>query len=97
MTKVYVMATCPDCFQVKTQLKDNPNYQIIDIGEHVRNLKEFLRLRDANPAFEQIKANGSIGIPCFVLEDGSIKFEMEDVVIDDIPEGASCSLDGKGC
>ena len=31
------MATCPDCFQVKEQLKDNPEYQLIDIGEHVLN------------------------------------------------------------
>lgn len=54
------MATCPDCFQVKEQLKDNPNYKLIDIGEHVRNLKEFLRLRDASPAFDDARRNGYI-------------------------------------
>lgn len=97
MTKVYVMATCPDCFQVKEQLKNNPEYQLIDIGEHVLNLKEFLRLRDSNPAFESVKANGSVGIPCFVTEDGTISFSMDDIIIDKTPEGASCSLDGKGC
>ncbi|MDO4512047.1 MAG: hypothetical protein Q4B68_09555 [Bacteroidales bacterium] len=97
MTKVYVMASCPDCFQVKVQLAGNPAYQLIDIGEHVRNLKEFLRLRDSSPAFAGVKASGSIGIPCFVMEDGSVKFSMSDVVIDDVPDGAACSLDGKGC
>ncbi len=97
MIKVYVMSTCPDCRQAKEQLKDNPNYQLVDIGEHVRNLKEFIRLRDSNPAFNKAKANGNIGIPCFVKEDGSVTFEMDDVVIGDIEEGASCSLDGKGC
>lgn len=97
MTKVYVMATCPDCFQVKEQLKNNPEYQLIDIGEHVLNLKEFLRLRDSNPAFDSVKANGSVGIPCFVTEDGTISFSMDDIIIDKTTEGASCSLDGKGC
>ena len=77
MTKVYVMASCPDCIEVKARLSDNPEYQITDIREHVRNLKEFLRLRDSSPEFVSIKARGSIGIPCFVAEDGSIRFEMD--------------------
>ncbi len=97
MIKVYVMATCPDCFQVKEQLKDNPNYKLIDIGEHVRNLKEFLRLRDASPAFDDARRNGYIGIPCFVTEDGGVTFSNDDVVSGDIPSGASCSINGKGC
>lgn len=97
MTKVYVMATCPDCYQVKEQLKDQPQYEIIDIGTHVRYLKEFLRLRDAHPAFEPIKTQGSIGIPCFVQEDGSVSFKLADLNFDDIPAGEACSLDGKGC
>ncbi|MGM9741506.1 MAG: hypothetical protein ACI3ZC_00400 [Candidatus Cryptobacteroides sp.] len=37
MTKVYVMSTCPDCFEVKSRLTGNPDFEIIDIGEHVRN------------------------------------------------------------
>ena len=69
------MATCPDCFQVKEQLKDNPKYKLIDIGEHVRNLKEFMRLRDASPAFDDARRNGYIGIPCFVAEDGGFRQE----------------------
>ncbi|EJX00248.1 hypothetical protein EVA_11647, partial [gut metagenome] len=63
----------------------------------VRYLKEFLRLRDSHPAFKSVKAQGSIGIPCFVQEDGSVSFEMEGLDLNDIPTGAACSLDGKGC
>ena len=37
MTKVYVMSTCPDCFEVKARLSGNQDFEIIDIGEHVRN------------------------------------------------------------
>ncbi len=97
MTKVYVMATCPDCTQVKAQLADNPRYELIDIGEHVRNLKEFLKLRDNNPAFDEAKNHGWVGIPCFLLDDGNVRFSMDDVVVEELPDGAACSLDGKGC
>ena len=97
MTKVYVMSTCPDCFEVKARLSDNPDFEIIDIGEHVRNLKEFIRLRDTSPAFDTVKANGSIGIPCFVAEDGRIGFDTEEYIPNGYSSGASCSIDGKGC
>ncbi len=46
MTKVYVTATCPDCSEVKARLSGNPDFEIIDICLHVRNLKEFLSLRN---------------------------------------------------
>lgn len=91
MIKVYVMDTCPDCIQIKDKLMGNPIYEVIDIGKHVKNLKEFLRLRDSNKAFDSIKAAGSIGIPCFLFEDGTISFDYEPTI------GSSCSIDGKGC
>ena len=97
MTKVYVMSTCPDCFEVKARLSGNQDFEIIDIGEHVRNLKEFIRLRDTSPAFDTVKANGSIGIPCFVAEDGRIGFDTGTFIPEEFHSGAACSLDGKGC
>ena len=72
MIKVYSMESCPDCINVHSQVKDNDNFEIIDIGKDVRNLKEFIRLRDNNKTFDECKANGSIGIPCFVKEDGIV-------------------------
>ena len=97
MITVYVMASCPDCAQVKVQLKDDPRFQLIDIGEQSRNLKAFLQLRDQHPAFDPVKARGNIGIPCFVMEDGSITFKLDRVRLEEAPDGAACSLDGTGC
>ena len=97
MTKVYVMSTCPDCFEVKTKLSGNPDFEIIDIGEHVRNLKAFIRLRDSSPAFDNIKAHGSIGIPCSLADHARISFDTEEYIPHGYSSGASCSLDGKGC
>lgn len=55
MIKIYGMATCPDCTYVDEQVKGNGKYDVIDIGAHVKYMKEFLRLRDANPAFDAAK------------------------------------------
>ena len=73
MIKMYVMHTCPDCEYVEKQVVGNPNFEVIDIGKHVRNLKQFIKLRDTNPAFDEAKAVDDLGIPCYVLEDGDAK------------------------
>ena len=58
MIKIYGMPTCPDCTYVEEQIKGNDRYQVIDIGAHVKNLKEFLRLRDSSPAFDGARRSG---------------------------------------
>ena len=99
MIKIYSMETCPDCTYVEEQIKGNSNYEVIDIGAHVRDLKAFLKLRDTNPVFDEAKKMGAAGIPCFVLEDGTVTLKPEDAGLQSRPvtEGASCSLDGTGC
>lgn len=103
MIKIYVMETCPDCTAVKAQAEGDSRYELIDIGKHVRNLKEFLRLRDKNAAFDVMRRVGSVGIPCFVLEDGTVTFKAEKAGLsleqleEAAVEGAACNLDGTGC
>ena len=99
MIKIYGMETCPDCTFLDNQVKGNANYEVIDIGKHVLNLKEFLKLRDNNAVFDEAKKVGAAGIPCFVLEDGTVTLTPEDAGLTSRPitEGATCSLDGTGC
>ena len=112
MIKIYGMPTCPDCTYVEEQIKGNDRYQVIeeqikgndryqviDIGAHVKNLKEFLRLRDSNPAFDGARRSGAAGIPCFLLEDGTVTLVPEEAGLRSRPvaEGASCGVDGSGC
>ncbi len=99
MIKMYVMQTCPDCEYVKKQAENNPEFEIIDIGSHVKNLKEFLKLRDTNPAFDEAKQIDDLGIPCYVLEDGTVTLYSKDVGLEPNPgsDGDSCSIDGRGC
>lgn len=92
------MSTCQDCINLEEQIKTSNKYEVIDLGLHVKNLKEFLKLRDSNPVFDEVKKSGSIGIPCFVLEDGTITLTPEDAGLHSQPStGSACSVDGSGC
>lgn len=99
MIKIYSMNTCPDCTYLYDQIKGNDKFEVIDIGSHVKLLKEFIAIRDTNPLFDDVKFNGSLGIPCFVLEDGTVTITPEDVGLESRPveAGQACSIDGKGC
>lgn len=99
MIKIYGMETCPDCTYVEEQVKGNDKYEVIDIGLHVKDLKAFLKLRDHNAVFDEAKKMGAAGIPCFVLEDGTVTLTPEDAGLRSRPmdEGVSCSIDGTGC
>ena len=97
MITVYVMESCADCAHVKEQLKGNPHFNIVDIGQHVRSLKSFLHLRDSHTEFTTIKARGAIGIPCFVQEDGKITFELDNIHIEETSGGTACSINGAAC
>ena len=105
MTRIYVMESCPDCIQAKQMYGNNPDYEIVDIGKHAWDLKEFLVLRDNHPAFAKVRERGTIGIPCFVKDDGEVVISMKHYLVSSAtapsePEyasGAACNLDGTGC
>ena len=98
MIKIYGMNTCPDCIAVDKHVECDNRYEVIDIGSHIKYLKEFLRLRDNNAVFDEAKKYGYAGVPCFVLEDGTVTLSPEEagINLNEAP-AASCRLDGSGC
>ncbi len=98
MIKIYGMNTCPDCVAVEHQVEGDSRYEVIDIGSHVARLKEFLRLRDHSAVFDEAKQMGYAGIPCFVLEDGTVTLNPEDAGLrSGTADAPSCNIDGTGC
>ncbi len=106
MTRIYVMESCADCIQAKQRYGNDPDHEIIDIGKQARNLKEFLALRDNHPAFAKVRERGTIGIPCFVKENGEVTISMKHYLAStgtdeqtepEYTSGAACNLDGTGC
>lgn len=78
MLKIYGSMQCPDCVRCREDLdKAGTAYEYRDFADSLLYLKEFLTIRDREPIFEEVKANGKIGIPCIVREDGSVTLEWE--------------------
>lgn len=93
MIKIYGMETCGDCVAVHEQIVGREDeFEFIDIGSHVKKLKEFLALRDNNPVFDDAKANGYAGIPCFVFEDGRVSLNPEDAGLKVSEAPTVCSI-----
>lgn len=98
MIKIYGMPSCPDCSFVERQAEGREGYEVIDIGSHVRLLKEFLRLRDSSPVFDDARRHGRAGIPCFVLDDGRVTLVPEEAGLksrDTAPDSSSVLPDLK--
>ena len=103
MIKIYGLPTCPYCDYIHEQVQGRESeFEYINIGEHVRNMSAFMRLRDNNPAFDHSKEIGDIGIPAFLLEDGSVTLDPADVGLIEYGTPNACSIEDhkngkKGC
>lgn len=79
MLKIYGSIMCPDCVKIKEDLdKADVAYEFMDFADSLLHLKEFLNLRDSEAVFSAVKADGKIGIPCIVREDGSVTLSWEE-------------------
>ena len=71
--RIYGSRLCPDCVDCCKDLNAaGTHYVFLDFADDVNNLKEFLKLRDALPVFDEAKREGKIGIPCIVHPDGTV-------------------------
>ena len=52
----------------------------LNMSASLPDLKVYLKLRDEEPMYEKVKAGGGIGIPCFILEDGTKTMDLKDVL-----------------
>ena len=81
MLKIYGSMLCPDCVNCCNALKEAAvEFEFCDFADSLKHLKEFLRLRDGNGLFDAPRAEGKIGIPCILREDGSVTLDWEEVL-----------------
>ena len=50
--------------------QNNVEFTYVNITESMANLKAFLKYRDHDPRFAEVKEGGRVGIPCIVVNDG---------------------------
>ena len=78
MLRIYGTSLCKDCTSCIYDLScAGIEFKFMDFSDDISNLKEFLKIRDSSPLFENIRNSGRIGIPCLVKDDGTIFLEWE--------------------
>lgn len=81
MLRIFGNRQCPDCVQCLKELDEaGTSYEYLDFSDSLVNLKEFLVYRDNNAVFEAVRAEGKIGIPCLVDEDGTLSLDWSKYV-----------------
>ena len=67
----YGTPTCSDCPPAKAVLEENNiKFLFVDVCESVGKLKMFLKLRDTEDAFQEVREQHKVGVPCIVNRQG---------------------------
>ena len=89
-------------FAEKRELLGCSNH-LLYITASMKNLKAFLKCRDSLAVFDPCRAEGSVGIPAIVKENGGVTLDWEGYLSElGLPvvyreDRPICRLDGKGC
>lgn len=79
--KIYGSMLCPDCVNCcEAYDKAGMEYTFLSITDDLPSMKEFLHIRDNSSLFDPVRENKSIGIPCVVLEDGTMTLDWESLL-----------------
>lgn len=78
---VYGSTLCPDCVEMERVFAEKKiDYTYVKITESMANLKEFLKIRQDEDLFTEIRAVGRVGIPFFVFENGFMTFDLNEAL-----------------
>ena len=72
---------CPDtlyAINVLAARKVDITFQ--NLSASLADLKAYLALRESSTQIDRHNANGTHGIPCFILDDGFTTLELEEVL-----------------
>lgn len=77
---VFYSSLCPDTGPFFAELERLAiPVEGIDITNSMKNLKQFLAIRDHEAAFVTSKELGMVGVPCLVTKDHQYLFEVADL------------------
>ena len=72
---------CPDTLYALCELRGKDvEVDFKNLSSSLPDLKEYLALREGSEIYDGVKAAGGIGIPCFVLEDGTKTLDLNEVL-----------------
>ena len=69
---------CPDTLYALNRLSEaGAEIDFKNLSASLSDLKAYLALRQDSPVYADIRENGGIGIPCFILEDGIVTRNLQ--------------------
>ena len=72
---------CPDTLYALNKLMEaGAEITFKNLSASLPDLKVYLNLRDNEAMYEKVKQSGGIGIPCFILEDGTKTLDLKEVL-----------------
>lgn len=72
---------CPDTLYALNRLSGaGAEVEFKNLSASLADLKVYLSLRESSPAYADIRENGGIGIPCFVLEGGAVTRSLDEAL-----------------
>lgn len=72
---------CPDTLYAPNRLSEaKAEIDFKNMSASPADMKAYLALRQDSPVYADIRENGGIGIPCFVLEDGTVTRDLETIL-----------------
>ena len=80
VVKVVGSSVCPDCREVTAAVRaEKLPVEFYDMVENMNNMRMFLAIREGNPElYAPVREAGGIGIPVFVLPDGTVTLDTEE-------------------
>lgn len=94
--KVIGSHLCPGTLYALNKLSEaKASINFVNLSSSLTDLKEYLKARDTDPLFNDAKANGRVGIPYFILEDGTTTHDLDTVLgkaAGSASSGGSCTL-----
>lgn len=78
---VYGSHSCPGTiYALNTLSAKQVGIDYRDITGGMQILKEFLKIRDTEAMFDEVKKIGNVGIPLFIFEDGTRTLDLNEVL-----------------
>lgn len=72
---------CPDTLYALNKLVEaGREIEFKNLSASLPDLKAYLALRDSEAMYQSVKEGGGIGIPCFILEDGTKTMDLNAVL-----------------
>lgn len=72
---------CPDTLYALCRLREkNADIDFKNLSSSLPDLKAYLAVRETELQYEAVRAGGGIGIPFFMLEDGTKTMDLDEVL-----------------